>query len=87
MFVSEGIRNIGESMIDNPHDWRQGNYSFSHVKRPELDIWTANGALFINIGGNSCLGLFEKFYLSKCIKKSLANSLRTMPKIEPACTK
>ena len=75
--VSKGVREIAASMIENPHDWVQGMYEFTNTKHRDLAIWTCNGASFVKIGGNDCLSLAEKFYLSRAIKKSIAKRLTT----------
>jgi hypothetical protein len=68
---------IATSMVENPHDWVQGMYEFTNTKHRDLSLWTYNGATFLKIGGNDCLSLAEKFYLSRAIKKSIARRLMT----------
>ena len=75
--ISEGVKQIGKQMIENPHDWIQGMYEYSNKSNPDIKIWTCNGAHFIKFDGNTGLNLREKFYLNRCIKKSIANKLTT----------
>ena len=73
--VSDGIKKLGQQMIDNPMDWVQGTYEFSNRKNPDLAIWTCNGINYIKIGGFEGLSYSDKVYLNNCIKISMANRL------------
>ena len=75
--VSKGVKELAASMVENPHDWVQGQYEFVNTKHQDVRLWTCNGALFLKIGGNDCLSLAEKFYLAKAIKRSTAQKLLT----------
>ena len=77
--ISEGVREIAQQMIDNPHDWRQEDYHFRNISHPDIAIWTANGAFGIELNGFDGLSLVEKHYLNRAIKKSIANKLNTKP--------
>ena len=77
--ISEGVKQISEQMINNPHDWVQDIYHFRNRTNPDIEIWTANGAGHINFNGNSGLNWAEKRYLNEAIKKSIANKLTTQP--------
>jgi len=75
LFVSDGIKKIGQQMIDNPLDWEQGRYEFTNTKHTDVSIWTCNGIFFMQINGLKALSLLEKIYLNNCIKISIANRL------------
>ena len=81
--VSKGVRELAASMVENPHDWVQGQYEFVNTKHHDIRLWTCNGASFLRIGGNACLSLAEKFYLAKAIKRAMAQKLLT-PNVEEA---
>ena len=70
--ISDGVKDIAKSMTDHPEDWRQGPYFFSNVKHRDINIWTANGTLYINFDGNKCLNISEKNHIAKAIKKAIA---------------
>ncbi len=74
MFISQGIRDLGQLMIIKPHEWTQTQYEFINRER-NIVVWTSNGTLMISITGVPSLGLFEKFYINRCIKQSVANKL------------
>lgn len=78
MFVSQGIKDFCEAMIASPMDWVQGDYSFVNTKSRDLSIWTCNGVDFINIGGNGILNIFEKRYIARTIKQTMAAKLRCL---------
>lgn len=73
--ISQGIKDIAKQMIENPNDWVQGEYEFINRKNLDIKVWTSNGVLFINFRGNSGLNIFEKIYLNRAIKQSIANKL------------
>lgn len=73
--VSDGMRKIGQQMIDNPMDWVQGTYEFTNKKNQDVRIWTCNGISNIKINGFDGLSLSEKIYINNCIKMSIANRL------------
>ena len=75
MVISEGVKEIGQQMIDNPHGWVQGDYEFTNKKHTDIRLWTSNGFFYLKLNGNDSLGIFEKIYLNRCIKKSIANKL------------
>ena len=75
--VSEGVKELATSMVENPHDWVQGQYEYVNTKHQDIRVWTSNGASFIKIGGNDCLSLAEKFYLARAIKRATAKKLTT----------
>jgi hypothetical protein len=79
--ISQGVKDLAQSIIDNPHDWRQGDYYFSHLTHKDLRIWTASGWSFLKLIGNDSFTREEKKYLNKAIQQSIANRLRTQPKI------
>ena len=74
--ISEGVRLLVQQMIDHPEDWRQGPYHFSNIKHKDINIWTANGKIFIKYEGNACLNHAEKCHIANGIKKSIALRLR-----------
>lgn len=82
LFVSEGVKDLCQSMIYNPHDWVQGNYYFSHKEHRDLNIWTANGVFFINLNGNAGFNIYEKRAINRAIHKSIANRLSSPPPID-----
>lgn len=73
--VSDGIKKLGQQMIDNPMDWVQGMYCFTNKKNPDVAIWTCNGIGYIKIGGFEGLSYSDKLYINNCIKMSIANRL------------
>lgn len=73
--ISDGVREIAKQMVDNPMDWQQGEYYFQNLKNPDIAFWTANGITFLHLRGNSTMSWVERIYLSRAIKKSLANKL------------
>lgn len=75
--ISEGVKEIAKQMIENPHDWVQGNYYYQNKSNLDIAIWTTNGVFFLNIRGFDGLSLAEKYYLSNAIKKSIARKLTT----------
>ena len=76
--VSEGIREFCTAMIENPHDWVQGEYSFTNIKHRDMAVWTCNGLPYISIGGNKGLTLAEKAHVLKSVKLTTARRL-TVP--------
>jgi len=70
--VSEGVVDFVRQMMAHPEDWRQGQYCFGNTKHPDIQIWTANGVGYIDIGGNKCFNIAEKRYIADGIKKTIA---------------
>ena len=75
--ISQGVKDLAQSMINNPHDWVQGDYFFSHKIHKDLRIWTASGWSFLKLIGNDSFTRAEKKYLNKAVQQSIANRLRT----------
>ena len=73
--VSDGIKKLGQQMIDNPLDWVQGMYEFVNKKNRDVAIWTCNGINSIKISGFDGLSYADKVYINNCIKMSIANRL------------
>ena len=73
--ISEGIKEIARKMVENPNDWRQGDFEFFSLSNPDIRIWTANGHFALHLQGNSSLTWAEKHYLIKAIKKSIGKRL------------
>jgi len=73
--VSDGIKKLGQQMIDNPLDWVQGQYEFVNRKNRDVAIWTCNGINSIKIFGFDGLTKSEKIYINNCIKMAIANRL------------
>jgi hypothetical protein len=80
VFVSQGIKELCKSMIDNPHDWVQTGYKFVNIKHSDISIWTANGLSFIQINGNDGLSFCEKICVLRAIKLTIARRLNDPPK-------
>jgi len=72
IFVSEGMKELGEDMVKNPKNWRQAEYNFEHREHADISFWTANGIFGLKMDGGVDMGLFERIYILRCIKKSLA---------------
>ena len=79
MFISNGIKEFCEQMVNNPNDWVQGEYEFTNKKHPDIAIWTCNGVCYIKIGRDETLNFFEKRIIAKAIKQTKANQLKTNP--------
>lgn len=77
MKISKGIKDICKQMIENPNDWYQGTYSFTNRTHQDISFWTANGLFFIQLNGNASLNISEKILVSKSIKQSIANRLKS----------
>lgn len=77
MTITMQPRELAASMVENPHDWVQGQYEFVNTKHNDIRLWTCNGAYLLKIGGNDCLSLAEKFYLARAIKRATAQKLLT----------
>ena len=75
--ISEGVEGIARQMIDNPHDWYQGQYEYSNKTHIDISIWNSSGASNLRISGFDGLTWAEKHYLSNAIKKSIAQKLTT----------
>lgn len=73
--ISDGVRKIGQQMIDNPLEWQQTEFYFVNLKNPDIRIWSCSGISYIKINGFEGLSYTEKVYLNKCIKMSIANKL------------
>jgi len=74
--ISQGIKDLGKQMIEKPHDWIQGEFEFCNKIHRDIRIWTTSGVLFIEIGGLKGMNIFEKYYINRCIKQSIANRLK-----------
>jgi len=75
--VSQGVKELGQQMIENPTEWVQGEFAFTNTKHPDITIWTCNGILFIKISGFAGLSFSDKIYINNCIKLSMARKLNT----------
>lgn len=70
--ISEGVELLAKHMLENPRDWKQGDYEFYSISKPDLRIWTANGCTFLALNGNKCFTRAEQEYVLNAIKKSIA---------------
>lgn len=80
--ISEGVERLIKAMCDDPTDWFQGHYEFICKSKPDLRIWTANGAKHIKIFGNDCFTGAEKRAIANGIKLSTALRLEATMKEE-----
>ena len=55
-----------ESLKNEPEKWRQGEHTLRHENGAE--IWTSNGALWINMYPNISMSLISKFKLWKAVR-------------------
>ena len=72
MFVSKGVMELCDSILERPDDWVQGSYEFVYKNNKSIRIWTAGGASHIALRGNDGFNRFEKRMINKCIKLAIA---------------
>lgn len=73
--VSEGIKELCNYMVANPHDWVQTDYEFANKTHRDIRIWTASGLCFIKLNGNDGLSLAEKALVLRSIKLAIARRI------------
>lgn len=74
MIVSQEVKDLAKNMLERPKDWHQDYYYFQNKNHPDIQIWTANGILFIALRNSSCFNIFEKIYIKRAINKSVKKS-------------
>lgn len=74
LFISQGIKDLGQMMMVTPHEWSQSEYYFTNKKRG-ISVWTANECYGLKINGLPHLNWFERRYINKCIQQTIANKL------------
>jgi hypothetical protein len=72
LIISEGVKLLAKSIVENPQNWQQRAYHFSCVSSPDVNIWTANGVFFIRLEGNDSFNIAEKRHINKAIQKCIA---------------
>ncbi len=66
--ISEGCRELGEQIINNPGDWIQGEYYFQNKTNKDIKIWTANGISSLQLNGNAGFNGAERRHINKAIQ-------------------
>jgi hypothetical protein len=66
MFIKEEVKKLGLHIKNNPCKWKQTYFCY---ESENLEIWTANGILFIDMYPRiGMFNIFEKYYIKNCIK-------------------
>lgn len=73
--ISSGVRDLARQMVENPHDWEQGDYYFENKTCRDIRLRTSNGSFGMQLDGNHGFTYAEKQYLNNVIKQSIANKL------------
>lgn len=69
MLISEEVKQLRKSIMENPKDWCVGEYRVVHAPT-RISLWVANGFESLNFEqGGKTLNIFEKFHLWGTFKK------------------